>query len=243
MMSAKNSLKKVVSFFISVSLLDFLIKWIEFLLYYLSKLLLFKEWNLNGTAIPPFFKHKINYNFWRFNPNEWTFILRGVYARENMFLNCKVLDLCCGDGSYSFLFFADISAKIDAIDFDKKAIKYAKNNYSHPKISFLNSNIITEEFPSNDYDIVVWNAGICYFELNVVHEIIKKIIRSTNNEMILCGMLPLANGHIDHKTEFFTHDEIKSLFDLYFNVVNIRTVQEGKNLELVNFYFSVSKPK
>lgn len=239
----KKLAKKLFGFFLKFLFLDTLIFLTSKILYFFTKLLFLKEWYFNSSEIPFFFKHQINYGLWRFKPSEWTFTLRGVYAREQMHKNCKVLDLCCGDGSYSYLFFSDIASKIDAIDYDKSAIKYAKQNFKSFKINYERINIINEVFPSIDYDIIVWNAGICYFTSNEIDLVIKKIIKCSAPGMILCGMLPKANGHIDHKTEFENINSVYNLFDLYFNLVKIKEVNEDLNDKQINFYFTVSDPK
>jgi ubiquinone/menaquinone biosynthesis C-methylase UbiE len=48
----------------------------------------------------------------------------------------KVLDLCCGDGSISFLFFSDIANKIDAVDVDRDAIMYGRKKFGNDKIVY-----------------------------------------------------------------------------------------------------------
>ena len=52
-----------------------------------------------------------------------------------MFDKCKVLDVCCGDGSYSYMFFSDIAGHIDAIDNDEYALQYAKNTFLEEQLT------------------------------------------------------------------------------------------------------------
>jgi hypothetical protein len=238
----KNIAKRTVNIILHLLFLDYLIYLVSKLLYALSKLLYLREWRFNNT-VPMFFKHQINFNYWRFNPTEWSFTLRGVHARQLMQPNCKVLDLCCGDGIYSYLFFSDTAVKIDAVDYDDDAINYASKFFKRDNINYKKINIITNNLPANDYDIVVWNAGICYFTINELHLILAKLIQSCKPNMILCGMLPKANGHIDHKTEFESIESLKTLFDNYFNNINIKAVIEGNNINIVTFYFNVDSPK
>ena len=134
-MVLKNIRHKLIGILLRLLFLDFLIFFFSKVLYFLSKLLFLKEWQFSHR-VPMFFKHQINLNNWRFDPKEWSFVTRGVFAREKMLPNSKVLDLCCGDGTYSYLFFADIAASIDAVDFDETALSYARKYYKHPKINF-----------------------------------------------------------------------------------------------------------
>jgi ubiquinone/menaquinone biosynthesis C-methylase UbiE len=78
----------------------------------------------------------------------------------------NVLDLCCGDGSYSYLFFSDIANKVDAIDYSKKNIKYAKNNYAQDNINYICSDLLEYKFKEKYYDVVIWRAGVAYFNKN-----------------------------------------------------------------------------
>ncbi len=231
--------KAIINNIINTFLLDLIIFYFAKMNYFFSQLLLIKEWSgINANNPPKFFKHSINFNSWRFDPSEWVWVLRGVKAREKMIQNSKTLDICCGDGSYSFFFYQDISSKIDAIDIDNNAIKYANYFYKHPKINFLKINILEEEFPDKNYDTFIWNAGICYFTIEEINFIIYKIISCGTKEMQLIGMLPKANGHIDHKTEFENSDLIKDLFTPHFEKIEI-----DYNSFDANFYFYVKQPK
>jgi len=239
----KKILKRVIEAVLSILLLDWWIFIFSKILYYLSKLLFLRDWRYNDSDVPKFFKHQIDVNLWRFNPSEWSFTLRGSLARLHIFQGCKVLDLCCGDGSYSYLFFSDVSSSVDAIDYDHSAISYAKRYYKHSKINYQQVNIIDTEFPANDYDVIVWNAGISYFTKEQIKIVLDKIVNSGGEKLILCGMTPKANGHIDHKTEFETVGELRMLLNAYFEEINIQEVIEGNNSNIVTFYFNAQKPK
>ncbi len=97
---------------------------------------------------------------WRFDTSRWSFTACGVYAIEKMFPGCKVLDLCCGNATYSYLFFSDIAGRVDAIDNDLEAITYAKRFNNKITINYFKFDTLNEPFPNSDYDIIVWNAGI-----------------------------------------------------------------------------------
>lgn len=81
MVFLRKIIKRVIQFIFYLLPLDYLILIVSKLLYTLSKLLFLREWRFNNT-VPMFFKHQINFNYWRFNPGEWSFTLRGVHARQ-----------------------------------------------------------------------------------------------------------------------------------------------------------------
>jgi ubiquinone/menaquinone biosynthesis C-methylase UbiE len=192
---------------------------------------------VNGR--PQYYNHQLNLYKWIYNPGEWAFTARGVYARENMFPGCKVLDLCCGDGSYSYLFFSDIAGAIDAVDIDQAAINNAVKYYSSPNINYCKLDIINEKFPSTDYDFVIWNAAICYFDITEIHEILNKIQRAGNSHMNLYGVAPVATGYVDHKTEFNDANELRELLLQYFTSVHIKQINE---ITINNIHFHATDP-
>jgi SAM-dependent methyltransferase len=198
-----------------------------------------RDWKLEVLGRPQFFKHQIDLSRWPSQPSRWSFTARGVYAREDMFDGCKVLDLCCGDGSYSFLFFSDIAGTIDAVDRDRHALAYARRQFAAPNISYHEIDIVNEPLPSADYDFVIWNAAICYFGEQEIRQIMKKLIAAGKTGMKFCGMLPKANSWVDHKTEFRDRAAVDGFLRQYFGTVAVREVTEGS---AVSFYFQASAP-
>jgi SAM-dependent methyltransferase len=205
-----------------------------------GKLLFFRDWTLQADGWPQFFKHRINLVRWHAEPQRWSFVARGVYARERMFRGCTVLDLCCGDGTYSRLFFSDIAGQIDAVDNDARALRYARRYNSAHSISYQQIDIVEQPLPRAQYDVVVWNAAICYFEPAEIREILRKIVRAGKPGMQLCGMLPKASGYVDHRTEFADAQSIAVLLQDYFRVTAVREVDE---ITAATFYFSASEAR
>lgn len=235
----KKLIKKVLGSIIRILPLDLILLFSQKLCDLVAQSLMLRDWTLLANGRPQFFKHHINLGRWRFEPTQWSFTARGVYARENMFRGCSVLDLCCGDGSYSHLFFSDIAGKIDAVDNDSFALSYARRYCSAPTIQYHKIDIINQPLPAIRYDFVVWNSAICYFTEPQIKIILEKIVGVGNDSMILCGALPMANGHVDHKTEFSDPESIKTFLREYFGVVEIREIDEISNR---SFYFRASNP-
>jgi SAM-dependent methyltransferase len=204
-----------------------------------ARLLQLRDWQLEARGRPQFFKHQVNLGRWPYEPDRWSFTARGVYARENMFSGCKVLDLCCGDGSYSYLFFSDIAAHIDAVDNDEYAISYARRYHRSPRIAYHKLDILAAPWPASDYDVIVWNAAICYFTEPQIRSVLGRIAASGKPGLRLKGMLPRANNWVDHKTEFHDAQAVESLLRQYFATVGVRTVEEGAT---VTYYFEARDP-
>lgn len=219
--------------------LDRLLTWAHLVTAAIARLVFLRDWQLEAKGRPQFFKHAINLGRWAREPSRWSFTARGVYARQHMFRGCRVLDLCCGDGSYSYLFFSDIAGHIDAVDNDRQAIEYGRRFRAAPVIAYHKLDILNEAWPGKGYDVVVWNAAICYFTEAEIRQILDKIIRVGGPGMKLCGMLPKANGWIDHKTEFADTASLEGLLREYFAVANIRELDE---CTAITFYFEASQP-
>jgi SAM-dependent methyltransferase len=205
----------------------------------LAGALFLRDWQLQVDGRPQFFKHQINLCRWPTEPSRWAFTARGVHAREAMFSGCKVLDLCCGDGSYSFLFFSDIAGSIDAVDNDPGAIAYANRYNSAPAIIYHRLDIVSQPLPRADYDVVVWNAAICYFTEAEIRSILRKLVSAGAPGFRLTGMLPRANGWVDHKTEFADSGSVARLLGEFFESISITDVSEASD---VTFYFQASRP-
>jgi hypothetical protein len=201
--------------------------------------LVLRDWRLEAYGRPQFFKHEINLSRWRSEPARWAFTARGVYARESMFPGCTVLDISCGDGSNSYLFFSDIAGRIDAIDNDDIALAYAGRFHSRPCISYHKLDIVSQPLPAGPYDFVIWNAAICYFSEDQIKSILGKIAKVGKPSVIFCGMLPAASGYADHKTEFSDKESVKTLLEGYFGAVAIHEVAE---VSTRTFYFKASAP-
>jgi len=204
-----------------------------------ATLILIRDWPLQAYGWPQFFKHQINLCRWRFEPSRWSFTARGVYARENMVKGCAVLDLCCGDGTYSRLFFSDIAGEIDAVDNDPQALAYARRYNASPVIDYRKIDIVNEALPSAKYDVVVWNAAICYFTQEEIGNILGKIVNAGKPGMKFCGSLPKASGYVDHKTEFEGAESVRCLLRGYFSIVAVKEVDE---ISTVTFYFQATTP-
>jgi len=219
--------------------LDFAVRTSQRITSIFARLLFIRDWQLEARGRPQFFKHSLNLAQWPFDPARWAFTARGVYARESMRRGCKVLDLCCGDGAYSKLFFADIAAQVDAVDLDEYAIAYARKYHAATGVRFHRLDIVNQPLPDRDYDVVVWNAAICYFSEPDIRVVIGKIIASSRPDMQLIGMLPRAHGWIDHKIEFATVAEVENYLRQFFSEVSVREIDEGG---AVSFYFRARTP-
>jgi cyclopropane fatty-acyl-phospholipid synthase-like methyltransferase len=127
-----------------------------------TNLMHYTDWYFNPNE-PSSYKHEINLYNWIYNPSQVEFVEGGVFGRMVIRKDDNVLDLCCGDGSYSYLFFSDISQQVDAVDYDIDSINYAKNNYKKQNINYICSDLLEYNFKKEYYDVIIWRSGSAYF--------------------------------------------------------------------------------
>jgi SAM-dependent methyltransferase len=214
--------------------LDAALLWSQKLGSICAKLVFFRDWRLQVRGWPQFYKHDLNLALWRFEPARWSFAARGVFARARMFKGCKVLDLCCGDGFHTHLSFSDIAGHIDAVDLDGSAMAYARKYHRAPAIAYHLMDIVRDDFPATAYDVIVWNAAICYFDAASIRRVLRKIVNAGTSAAVLAGMLPKASGYVDHKTEFASAHAVQELLLEYFERVSVREIVEMSGS---SFYF------
>jgi SAM-dependent methyltransferase len=229
---------KIGQLFLNAIPLDFLVRYSQRMTWIFARLLLLKDWHHETRGRPQFFKHNVNLACWPFDSERWAFTARGVFARACMNRGCRVLDLCCGDGSYSKFFFSDIASFVDAVDSDDYAISYAKQLHTGININYYQLDIVNQPFPNSEYDVVVWNAAICYFKISEIKIVIEKIVKASATGALFVGMCPKANGWIDHKTEFVDAATLKCYLDQFYANVSVTEIDETSTTSL---YFQASE--
>lgn len=203
-----------------------------------------KQWN-DVEKLPMFFEHDIDLYSWynEAEVNGSSFLDRGVISRLHLFKGAKVLDLCSGDGFYPYHFYCDLAEIVDCVDFSEDALTYAKNNYALPNLNYHRLDLKADPLPKSDYDVVIWNAGLDYFNQSEQLSIVNKIIAASKKEMVLVGMVPktLEKEQDDnHAYSFENESDLKNKLMTFFNLVEIKTI-EGKIR--TSFYFTCSQPK
>lgn len=197
-----------------------------------------RQWH-NTRRLPFYFEHDIDLYSWYWEAAEKgsTFLDRGVVSRLEIFPGARVLDLCCGDGFYPYHFYADIAAHVDAVDLSDEALAYARSNYDLPNIAWHRIDLVTGDLPGSGYDVVIWNAGLDYFDEPQQVRIIRQILESTKPSFTLVGMVPMttaAEQDDNHACSFESEEQLADRFRPFFRDVRIRTIT-GR--ERTSFYF------
>lgn len=208
------------------------------------RLQFFLQWRIARKS-PAWFDHDLDlYWKWRAsrNPNIWQ---RGILGLFAMRPGAQVLDLCCGDGFYSYYFYSGRAGRIIAMDYDTAAIRHARKNQQAPNIEYRQGDI-RSEMPDGEFDNVCWDAGIEYFTLPETEALLGAIKSRLVSGGILSGCGIVSRGeersHADHKHEFSSPEELTQLLRRFFAQVRIiNTAAAGdKFLERATFHFFAS---
>ena len=133
-----------------------------------------REWIFFSDEPPHFYNQRWNgYEFtYGKSRNPYSF-LRGFLACEILRDGDHLLDIGCGDGFFASAFFSARCQHIDSIDIDRSAIETAKRLNRSPKIDFHLLDVVRQPFPSERYDVIVWDGAIGHFleaDLSIVLE-------------------------------------------------------------------------
>jgi SAM-dependent methyltransferase len=131
---------------------------------------------------------------------------RGILARNKIEKGDSVLDIGCGDGIYSGIFYSAKAAKVEAIDIDGKAIKHAKKYYSKRNVKYIEVGVVDWLKAKRKYNAIFMFAVIEHFEPQDGLQILKSVKRSLTKDGIFFGSTPLIKNksayNFEHKNEF-----------------------------------------
>jgi SAM-dependent methyltransferase len=197
------------------------------------------QWGLH--PLPEFFDHKIGlYWLWKAKRSpHW--LERGVFSLLAMKSGCKVLELCCGDGFNAHYFYSCRAGSILSVDFDPKAIAYAKRNFRTDNVTYLLADIRTQ-MPEGVYDNVIWDAAIEHFTETEIARLMVNIKRRLTDDGILSGFtiverLDGKKSLSHHEYEFKSKDDLARFLQPHFrNVKVFETIYPDRH----NLYFWAS---
>ncbi len=207
------------------------------------KIQYFVEWSSDN---PEHFDHFMDVHYqWKKSRTSYP-MERGVFSSFAL-ANSEdeygdTLDLCSGDGFYTYYFYSKRSKKVIGIDFDKLAIASAKKNFPKVNIDFVLGDIRTD-IPDGPFRNVVWDAGIEHFTELEISSLMSRIKDVMEVDGILSGYTIKEDHQHEgkmlhqHEYEFHSKEDLARFFQPHFrNVQIIETVYP----ERVNYYFYAS---
>lgn len=226
-----------------VSLIRFVNRKIRGLSRYMHKVQFWIEWRVDN---PEYFEHEMDLN-WQWHETRSAYPMeRGVFSSFALGNNLppigQTLDLCCGTGFYSYYFYSKRSLKVIGIDFDFKAIEFAKKNYQNAKnIEFIVGDIRVD-IPEGPFGNIIWDAAIEHFTEIEIKNLMGRIKTVLLPGGILSGytIVEGADGekHLhQHEYEFHDKEDLARFLTPHFkNVQVFSTVYPDR----VNLYFYAS---
>jgi hypothetical protein len=197
------------------------------------------QWGL--YPLPEFFEHKIGHYWqWEARNSPWS-VERGVFSLLAMKQGCKALELCCGDGFNAHYFYRARVGSMLSVDFDPKAIAYARKNFRSDNIHFELADIRTQ-MPEGQFDNIVWDAAIEHFTEAEIDDIMQNIKRRLGSEGILSGytIVERADGKKmlhHHEYEFKSKEDLARFLTPHFRNVRVfETIYADRH----NLYFWAS---
>ncbi len=189
----------------------------------------------------PYFDHR--YDFLQ-GPSNWYWQERGVFGARVIPPQGKVLDLCCGEGTYSGFYYSTRAKHVDAIDRNPAALAVARRRFSLPNVSWIDADVLNQAFPSSDYDVVTLFAAIEHFSVSNGTMLLNKIAGALKSDGILIGSTPIfaeEGGHnVEHDNEFFSMGYLVEFMEPHFGRVDTWTSGwRGRT----DAYFQCSMPR
>lgn len=149
---------------------------------------------------------------------------RGFFSSEVIASGDKVLDIGCGDGCFTMRFFSERASRIDALDVELSAIKAAETDNGASNVHYFLADAVLQDFPSNNYNVVVWDGAIGHFSNGDINRMLKKIVKAMRPDGIFVGSESLGHEGADHLTVFETIEDVFNLFKPFFKYIQLRQV-------------------
>ena len=225
MQNVKTSYIKFFALFAFVVYNDLFVWMVEKYMETYGLFIYWKQWHKRS---PEWFDHRIDYYQWPrlLNPH-W--VERGIYSKEVMFKNCRVLDIACGDGFYPKYFYVSTGAIIDAIDLNPRAIAHASKYNANKNIRYFLQNALTQPFPQKKYDVICLDGAIDHFDQKQLDKLLVKIRKSLKNKGVMTGYQEI-NGTIlgvEHQISFSTIAELRETFHKHFTHVTTKIINSS----------------
>lgn len=202
------------------------------------------EWRREN---PEHFDHNIDL-YYKWNATRSSYPMeRGVWSSFALAQEGKIgktLDLCCGDGFYSYYFYSLRSTNVVAIDFEKSAISQAKELHSAPNIEYILGDI-RKNIPDGPFDNIMWDAAIEHFTETEIENLMSKIKSVLAPGGVLSGYTIVEDHSGDkrlhqHEYEFHNKEDLARFLSPYFSNVVVM-VNQYTDRENLYFYASDSK--
>ncbi|KPA14902.1 hypothetical protein MHK_004890, partial [Candidatus Magnetomorum sp. HK-1] len=191
-----------------------------------SKFLYRGQWLYNQ---PEFFDHRLHW----LNPDKWFmdhWCLTAMNVIQKLPLNGHVLDLCSGDGFFSYHFYRKRAKQIDCVEIQPNLYRHALRLYSAENINNICESVLTYNPKAFTYDVVVIRGAIEHFTEIDQRHIFQKVDMALKPDGWFIGDTvanPDKNGEKllnDHENEWVNEEEMRDQLQPFFSHVETQTL-------------------
>jgi ubiquinone/menaquinone biosynthesis C-methylase UbiE len=150
-------------------------------------------------------------------PEVWIWQERGVLGMRVISRGAKILDLCCGEGFYDRMYFAERADRVDALDIDASAIAMAQALNRQANLRFFTADVVEEKFPDNEYDVILCFSALQQMSRIQLETLLPKIRAALKRGGTFFGSVSLIpeNGLLR------TEDQVRPEFAAHFQSVEL----------------------
>lgn len=194
-----------------------------------------RKWLWWSYGEPHFTDHTITlWRLYRGDMGEGVYSLyRGFHAAEHVKHGDRVLDIGCGDGSFTKRFLAPRASHVDAADLEKSAIDISSRKNHAPNITYRVLDAVHESLPSSGYDVITMDGVLGHIAADDSKILLIKIRAALAEGGVFIGSESIGHEGSDHLQFFDSPDDLRALLAAYFASVEIK-VSEYRASETVN---------
>lgn len=184
-----------------------------------------RKWWWWSFGEPHFTDHSITlWRLYRGKMGQGVYSLaRAFHAAEHVKHGARVLDIGCGDGSFTKRFLAARAAHVDAIDLEPSAISIASRKNRAPNIRYQVLDAVRRDLPTQEYDVVVMDGVLGHVSAADSDMLLEKIKRALSKEGVFVGSESLGHEGHDHLQFFDSPADLEQMLKRHFRSVDTKS--------------------
>ena len=174
-------------------------------------------WN-NHKETPTFFNHYLDIYFQLFKFRKTDFLSRGVFNQLFLDSTNTVLELGCGDGYNTEVFYSPAVKEIYAIDILEDAINFARSYHKAKNITYQLADAVKGYPVQISFDRIICDCFLEQLDTKQQGELFEKIINSLSANGICLGSTVLKTdiNYLSHNKNEFTDESFTSFASKFF---------------------------